>query len=565
MGTGGSTAFRGDHRGSRHHRTAAGILGRTPCTNRSDCLRGPRSRLPTRCTRRRDRPAARSIPSRSGIASSARSRAAARLFLAVFLSVVAMVAIVTLLTPKRYTTETKMIAGNPGGIAANPQGAQTGLTALNALLIPNAAQSSETYAELISETPVVQHVIDDLGLKTNVGTLKGAIRVKPVTNTNIVSLQVTWSDPVTSAKIANDFANVFVTREAELVAGSGDRRDRRARQAVAGGRSEAARRGERRQQVRDDAQHRGHRLADDLDWSPPRATSTPRSTPCSSRSGRPTRRSRPLSAQIARMSPTTGGGSSVGAEPGSRAAARAARAAQGAARQRRGAVHRVAPDGDRSQAADRGRGASDQGHAVDDRLDRRTRSRTRSTSSSASSSRRRGRSATATAHSSRPSPRSARRSTRSSACCRRSPRRWLSLQRQKKLAEDMYNALQQKYNDASIARSTGISDVTITEPASAALATKTPRLGVNLAIAHDRRAAARAGRRVPGRLVRRAHPRRARRRRRARAARARVDPAAAVGRRRGGDPARTCATAALSRTSSSCSRCATARIVRCAA
>jgi len=58
----------------------------------------------------------------------------------------------------------------------------------------------------------------------------------------------------------------------------------------------------------------------------------------------------------------------------------------------------------------------------------------------------------------------------------------LSLQRQEKFAEQMYNALQQKYNDATIARSTGISDVTITEPASAALATKSPRLGLNLMI-----------------------------------------------------------------------------------
>ena len=83
----------------------------------------------------------------------------------------------------------------------------------------NAAQSAETYAELISETPVVQHVIDDLGLKTDVRTLQGAVRVKPVTNTNIIDLQVTWSDPETSARIANDFATVFVAREAQLVSG----------------------------------------------------------------------------------------------------------------------------------------------------------------------------------------------------------------------------------------------------------------------------------------------------------------------------------------------------------
>ncbi|HEX3452919.1 MAG TPA: polysaccharide biosynthesis tyrosine autokinase, partial [Solirubrobacteraceae bacterium] len=58
-----------------------------------------------------------------------------------------------------------------------------------------------------------------------------------------------------------------------------------------------------------------------------------------------------------------------------------------------------------------------------------------------------------------------------------------SLMRQRKSAEDVYNALQQKYNDALISRQTGISDVTITQPASAELATKSPHLSLNLIIA----------------------------------------------------------------------------------
>ena len=142
------------------------------------------------------------------------------LFAIVFAAVLLTVALATFLSPRKYMTDVKMIAGNPGSVAQNPQQAQTGLPVLNALLLANTAQSAETYAELIGETPVVQHVIDDLGLKTDVRKLQGAVRVKPVTNTNIISLQVTWSDPVMSAKIANDFATVFVAREAELVASS---------------------------------------------------------------------------------------------------------------------------------------------------------------------------------------------------------------------------------------------------------------------------------------------------------------------------------------------------------
>ena len=80
------------------------------------------------------------------------------------------------------------------------------------------ARSAETYTELISETPVVQKVIDNLDLKTSVRALQGAVKVKPITNTNIIVVQVAWSSPEMSAKIANDFATVFVAREAELVA-----------------------------------------------------------------------------------------------------------------------------------------------------------------------------------------------------------------------------------------------------------------------------------------------------------------------------------------------------------
>src|SRR5579884_2183047 len=125
-----------------------------------------------------------------------------KLFFAVFFGIVGAVALVTLLTPKRYTVDAKMIAGNPNSVAQNPQ-AQTALPVLNALLLANAAQSAETYAELITEAPVLQR----------------AIRVKPVTNANIISISVTWRDPQTAAKIANDVAAVFVTREADLVAG----------------------------------------------------------------------------------------------------------------------------------------------------------------------------------------------------------------------------------------------------------------------------------------------------------------------------------------------------------
>ncbi|MBV8333760.1 MAG: polysaccharide biosynthesis tyrosine autokinase, partial [Candidatus Eremiobacteraeota bacterium] len=55
-----------------------------------------------------------------------------------------------------------------------------------------------------------------------------------------------------------------------------------------------------------------------------------------------------------------------------------------------------------------------------------------------------------------------------------------NLQRQAKSAEDVYTALQQKYNNAQIARDTALSDVTITQPADPHFADVKPHLITNL-------------------------------------------------------------------------------------
>ena len=107
-------------------------------------------------------------------------------------AVIAAVFIVTVLTPKRYTTDVKMIAGNPNSVASNPQQAQTGLPFLNALLLANAAQSAETYAELIGETPVVQHVIDDLGLKTVAEGVETIEQQKFLTHRSVTHFNAVW-------------------------------------------------------------------------------------------------------------------------------------------------------------------------------------------------------------------------------------------------------------------------------------------------------------------------------------------------------------------------------------
>jgi polysaccharide biosynthesis transport protein len=140
--------------------------------------------------------------------------------LAIFFGFLAFVVLLTLALPKSYTTTVKLIAGNPSsaaGSGAPGAGPNSDLPVLNALLVASGIQSVETYVELFQEFPVAQKVIADLGLKTTPRELLHNVEIKPVTNTSIIALAVTWSDPKTSAAIANEFANVVVDRDRELV------------------------------------------------------------------------------------------------------------------------------------------------------------------------------------------------------------------------------------------------------------------------------------------------------------------------------------------------------------
>jgi capsular exopolysaccharide synthesis family protein len=143
------------------------------------------------------------------------------LMAAVFVSVVAIVAVWTLLKPKSYTTEVRLIAGSGAG-APTREDADQNLPVLNALLSAGGTQTPETYTELLRETPVAREVISRLGLDVTTAQLAQHVSIKPVANTAIIDVAVTWSDPVTSAKIANTYANVFVDRERNLIAHQAD-------------------------------------------------------------------------------------------------------------------------------------------------------------------------------------------------------------------------------------------------------------------------------------------------------------------------------------------------------
>lgn len=145
------------------------------------------------------------------------------IFAAVFGGFVFFVTLLTLLQPRTYTASTKMIAGSAnadGSTSAQGPGSQ--LPALNALLASNGVQTAETYAELMQESSVVQQVAANLKLGVTPEVLASAVKVKPVTDTTILTIFATWRDPVTAAKIANEFASVFVVHERQLVATQAD-------------------------------------------------------------------------------------------------------------------------------------------------------------------------------------------------------------------------------------------------------------------------------------------------------------------------------------------------------
>ncbi len=404
-----------------------------------------------------------------------------KLFALVTFGVIAAVAVVTLLTPKRYMTDAKIIAGNPNSIAQNPQLSQTGLPVLNALLIGNAAQSAETYAELMSETEVVQRVINNLHLKTDVATLKAALKVKPVTNTSILSLQISWSDPQTSASIANEFATVFVERQRELMSN----------QAIGALEQLAKQLPAARQRLLVAEQNLSkyeisHNIAD-LSTQTTSTVNAAINTDQKINQVELDRRQADaqiasLSSSLAGMSATTGGGSSTAQNP-------------------------VLPTL-RQKLADLTIAlGSAQGHYTDSHPQvislkqqiadvNRQIARTAPTILASSSTianpvyqqlsqQLQAAKATSQADAAQLAQLAKQRAALNPqlAALPGQAQRVAELKRQALSAENTYNALQQKYNDASIASTTGISDVAITQRASKDLAAKTPHLALNLIIA----------------------------------------------------------------------------------
>ena len=188
-----------------------------------------------------------------------------------------------------------------------------------------------------------------------------------------------------------------------------------------------------------------------------------------------------LSSSLAGMTATTGGGTSTAQNPvlpTLRQKLADLTIALGSAQGHYTDSH---PAGHQPQAADRRRQPPDRAHAADDR---RVVEHDREPGVPAALAAAVGREGdepggVSAAHAAREAARGHQPADRGAAEPGAAPRR---AQAQQTSAENTYNTLQQKYNDASIARTTGISDVTITQRAKE-LAAKTPHLALNLIIA----------------------------------------------------------------------------------
>lgn len=75
-----------------------------------------------------------------------------------------------------------------------------------------------TYSELVKSKNVIRQVITNLNLGTTISEdeLKNNVTVSAVKDTEIIKITVTTKEPVNSAKIANEIAEVFTAKVKEI-------------------------------------------------------------------------------------------------------------------------------------------------------------------------------------------------------------------------------------------------------------------------------------------------------------------------------------------------------------
>ena len=109
-------------------------------------------------------------------------------------------------TPK-YSASTSLLLAGSGSSGTQTNTITTTDLTLNSKLV-------STYSALAQSKSVLSKVISNLGIKMSEDELKNNVSVTQKTNTEIIVLSVTNSDPTLAAKLTNETAKVFIEKVA---------------------------------------------------------------------------------------------------------------------------------------------------------------------------------------------------------------------------------------------------------------------------------------------------------------------------------------------------------------
>ena len=113
-------------------------------------------------------------------------------------------------TPMYTSSTTLVLAGAESGSGSETTNSitTTDIT-LNSKLV-------STYSVLVRSKDVLNEVISNLGMDISWESLKNNVKVSAVEDTEVIEISVTTENAVDSAKIANETANVFTKKVAEI-------------------------------------------------------------------------------------------------------------------------------------------------------------------------------------------------------------------------------------------------------------------------------------------------------------------------------------------------------------
>ncbi len=148
-----------------------------------------------------------------------------KLFALVAIPLFVLVALLTFIQKTQYTTNVRMIAGSANSDSSSGVASSAGttdLSILNALQQARGTQTPETYIDLLLQPSIASTVAQKLHTDATPEQILKAVKAAPIPDTAILSLNATWTDPETSAAIANAFADAFTEHERALIGHQAD-------------------------------------------------------------------------------------------------------------------------------------------------------------------------------------------------------------------------------------------------------------------------------------------------------------------------------------------------------